>query len=68
MTDSSRRCAHAACTCHTDGDEEYCSESCRLSAERGTATGCGCGHAACVASDFAPAPVIPPKAALSRRT
>ena len=59
--DNIKRCAHAGCTCHVQGEGKYCSESCATSGSgstRQTKEGCECGHAACVASEyaFAPAP------------
>ena len=57
--DSSKRCAHAGCTCHVQGDGKYCSESCAATSSSGMRPkkeGCECGHAACVASEYAFAP------------
>jgi hypothetical protein len=54
--DTANRCAHAGCTCHVQGDEKYCSDSCARSAAgavRPKNEGCECGHAACVASEYA---------------
>ena len=55
--DSIKRCAHAGCTCHVQGDGKYCSESCAASGSssgmRQQKEGCVCGHAACVASEYA---------------
>jgi hypothetical protein len=54
--DSTKRCAHAGCTCHVQGDAKYCSDSCARSANaamRNKKEGCECGHAACVASEYA---------------
>jgi len=56
--DSVKRCAHAGCTCHVQGDGKYCSESCAASGNGSMQkkNGCECGHAACVASEYAFAP------------
>lgn len=56
--DSNKRCAHTGCTCHVQGDAKYCSDSCARSANAAAASrhkqgGCDCGHAACVASEYA---------------
>jgi len=57
--DSIKRCAHAGCTCHVEGDAKYYSDTCAASAvsnARQKKEGCECGHAACVASEYAFAP------------
>lgn len=54
--DDIKRCAHAGCTCHVQGEGKYCSESCAAngsSSARQQKEGCECGHAACVASEYA---------------
>ena len=54
--DRTTRCAHQDCTCHTQDGAEFCSESCQTASQAGTSANaharCGCGHAACVASQY----------------
>ena len=50
--ETTTRCEHKDCTCHTQDGARYCSESCRRAAETG-GTGCRCGHAGCSASAYA---------------
>jgi len=45
---SSTKCAHPACTCLTEKEQEYCSRGCEQSANDGSDTAaCGCNHPIC---------------------
>jgi hypothetical protein len=44
-------CAHPPCTCAPNGDDPFCSETCRLSVEQKDDR-CSCGHDDCAGTEL----------------
>jgi hypothetical protein len=51
--ESTRKCAHPACTCKVSGETKYCSQYCQ-DAKGTTEISCNCGHEGCAIEDSVP--------------